>query len=179
MITELICVYVHVKGVGRNFSRGGLQGRAPQPFFNFQGAQPRFLVASMVKMKEFSGQGGGPWPPLAYACLRPWWNIKTSNYCAENETKIRDSEHWIIFSLLIYKSSYPTSFTNSIWLQFGVVVVEGRTAWLLKRPVWFPQPPDGAVLRLTKMKTQPHVSVLMFALPVKHGRHQEIFQGGA
>ena len=50
---------VDYKGVARNFSRGGL----PSHFSIFRGggAQPRFLVASMVKMKEFSGQGGhGP-----------------------------------------------------------------------------------------------------------------------
>ena len=38
------------------------QGMAPKPFFKFRGAQPRFLVASMVKMKEFRNQGGA-WPP--------------------------------------------------------------------------------------------------------------------
>ena len=65
------------KGVGRNFSRGGLSGAPGEgspAIFQFPGggAQPRFLVASMVKMKEFSGQGG-PWPPLpmpAYALDR-------------------------------------------------------------------------------------------------------------
>ena len=60
------------KGVGRNFSRGGLSGapgEGSQPFFNFQGgAQPRFLVASMVKIKEFHGEGGiAPLPVPAYA----------------------------------------------------------------------------------------------------------------
>ena len=63
------------KGVGRNFSRGGLSGAPGEgspAIFQFPGgggAQPQFLVASMVKMKEFSGQGG-PCPPLpmpAYA----------------------------------------------------------------------------------------------------------------
>ena len=50
------------KGAGRNFSGKSsrmLQGRALQPFFSIsRWAQPRFLVASMVKMKEFRGQGG-------------------------------------------------------------------------------------------------------------------------
>ena len=55
------------KGVGRNFLRGGLQGRAPSHFLISRGgaAQPRFWVASMVKMKEFSGQGGA----MAPSCL--------------------------------------------------------------------------------------------------------------
>ena len=51
------------KGIGRNFSRGGLPA-----IFQIQegggGAQPRFSIASMVKMKEFSGQGG-----MALPCL--------------------------------------------------------------------------------------------------------------
>ena len=72
-----------VKFCGRGFTQGrrhesfkgralgGSRGGLPHPFFNFQGggAQPQFLVDSMVNMKEFSGQGG-PWPPLptpAYA----------------------------------------------------------------------------------------------------------------
>ena len=42
-------------------SRGGL----PSHFsISRGGAQPRFLVASMVKIKEFSGQGGPCPPPL-------------------------------------------------------------------------------------------------------------------
>ena len=49
---------------------GGSRGGLPSHFsISRGGAQPRFLVASMVKMNEFSGQGG-PWPPLpmpAYA----------------------------------------------------------------------------------------------------------------
>ena len=64
------------KGVARNFSRGGLSGAPGEgspAIFQFPGgAQPRFLVASMVKMKEFSGQGGGHGPPLpmpAYALV--------------------------------------------------------------------------------------------------------------
>ena len=51
------------KGVARNFSRGGLSrapGEGSPAIFQFPGgggAQPRFFVASMIKMKEFSGQG--------------------------------------------------------------------------------------------------------------------------
>ena len=69
--------WVSAKGVGRNFSRGGLSGAPGEgspAIFQIPGggAQPRIFVASMVKMKEFSGQGGHAPPPLAFACLRPW-----------------------------------------------------------------------------------------------------------
>ena len=63
-----ILLGVHGKGVGRNFSRGGLSGAPGEgspAIFQFPGgAQPRFLGASMVKMKEFSGQGGHGLPCL-------------------------------------------------------------------------------------------------------------------
>ena len=36
------------------------------------GDQPLFLVALMVKMKEFRGQGETTPRPLVYACLRLW-----------------------------------------------------------------------------------------------------------
>ena len=51
---------------------GGSGGGLPSHFSisRGRGAQPRFLAASMVKMKEFLGQGGHDL--LAYACLRPW-----------------------------------------------------------------------------------------------------------
>ena len=47
---------------------GGSRGGLPSHFFKFQGggAQPRFLVASMAKMKEFRGQG---WPCPPCLCL--------------------------------------------------------------------------------------------------------------
>ena len=76
VVNSVFYMYVLSKGVGRNFSRGGLSGASGEgspAIFQFPGggAQPRFLVTSMVKMKEFSGQGGHG--PLAYACLRPWF----------------------------------------------------------------------------------------------------------
>ena len=55
------------KGVGRKFSRKGLQGRAltPSHFSNSGGgAQSRFLVASMVRRKAFFGPGA-----MALPCL--------------------------------------------------------------------------------------------------------------
>ena len=73
----VVYICVNVKGVGRNFSgKGsrGFQGRVPQAIFSISrelGAQHGLLVASMVKMKEFRGQGVGIAPShLAYACLR-------------------------------------------------------------------------------------------------------------
>ena len=60
----------HTQGVGRNFSKGGLSGASGEDPALFQfpgGSQPRFLAASMVKIKEFSGQGGmAPLPMPAY-----------------------------------------------------------------------------------------------------------------
>ena len=46
---------------------GGSRGGLPSHFFKFQGggAQPRFLVASMVKMKEFRGQRHVHYPIIA------------------------------------------------------------------------------------------------------------------
>ena len=98
---------------------GGSRGGLTSHFSISRGAQPWFLGASMVKMKEFSGQGG-PWPPLAYACLCPWrspirvldersvldafWcfshaeserDIKYSNFCHLHDTRMTlQSKHW-------------------------------------------------------------------------------------
>lgn len=47
------------KGVGRNYP-----GEGSQLFFKFQETQSRFSVASIVKMKEFSGPEGG----MAFTC---------------------------------------------------------------------------------------------------------------
>ena len=75
-------ITIQSKGVGRNFSMGGLSGA---PFLNFQGgAQPRFLVASMVKMKEFSGQGVvmAPLPMPAYALAKRRKFVKLFTFCS-------------------------------------------------------------------------------------------------
>ena len=60
------------RGQGRRqeFFRGralGAPGEGSPAIFQIPGggAQPRFLVVPVVKMKEFCGQGG-PWPPCLY-----------------------------------------------------------------------------------------------------------------
>ena len=61
------------------------QGRAPSHFSNSRGggAQPRVLIGSMVKMKEFSGQGNHdpPLPMPAYAYAGRNCHLKWQTYC--------------------------------------------------------------------------------------------------
>ena len=75
------------KGVDRNFSMAGLSeapGEGSPAIFQIPGgAQPQCLVASMVKMKEFRGQGWGNDPPclclptpMASATHLPGYDMK-------------------------------------------------------------------------------------------------------
>ena len=52
---EVVIAMTTVKGIGRNVSRGGLPELRSHFSISRYGAQPRFLVVAMVKMKAFSG----------------------------------------------------------------------------------------------------------------------------
>ena len=73
-------MYTHTtKGVGRNFSRGGLSeapGEGSQPFFNFQGgggSTPIFCRFNGQNERIFGPEGGGHGPPCL--CLPTPLNV--------------------------------------------------------------------------------------------------------